>query len=42
VREFCEKYGKPLVRLPGGYSTNQVAVQIMQQCSDRLSNDSHN
>lgn len=36
VRGFCERYGKPLVRLPGGYSPNQVAVQIMDQGSERL------
>jgi len=36
VSEFCETYGKPLVRLPGGYNVNQVAAQIMQQCSARL------
>lgn len=37
VQQYCERYGKPLVRLPGGYSPNQVAVQILMQCSDRLS-----
>lgn len=37
VREFCERHGKPLVRLPGGYNPNQVADQIMSQCSERLS-----
>ena len=36
VREFCERHGKPLVRLPGGYNPNQVAMQIMSQCSGRL------
>lgn len=36
VRDFCERYGKPLVRLPGGYSPNQVAAQILAQCSERL------
>lgn len=36
VQEFCQRHGKPLVRLPGGYSPNQVAAQIMQQCSQRL------
>jgi hypothetical protein len=36
VRDFCERYGKPLVRLPGGYNPSQVAAQIMAQCSDRL------
>lgn len=36
VKNFCDRYGKPLVRLPGGYNANQIAVQILQQCSDRL------
>jgi hypothetical protein len=36
VSAFCDRHGKPLVRLPGGYSPNQVAAQIMNQCSDRL------
>ncbi|MEX1097936.1 MAG: hypothetical protein WED34_17975 [Planctomycetales bacterium] len=36
VRQFCEKHDKPLVRLPGGYNPNQVAVQILAQCGARL------
>lgn len=36
VKHFCKEYGKPLVRLPGGYSPNQVAVQILNQCSGQL------
>lgn len=36
VKRFCEQYDKPLVRLPGGYNPNQVAAQIMSQCSERL------
>ncbi len=36
VREFCDRHDKPLVRLPGGYSPNQVAVQILAQCSGKL------
>jgi hypothetical protein len=36
VSEFCQRYGKPLVRLPGGYNPNQVATQILDQCSARL------
>jgi hypothetical protein len=38
VKEFCDKYDKPLVRLPGGYSPNQVAANIMNQVAERLSN----
>lgn len=38
VKEFCDKYGKPLVRLPGGYNPNQVAKQIMSQASQQLGN----
>jgi hypothetical protein len=36
VKNFCDEYGKPLVRLPGGYNPNQVAAQIMLQASGRL------
>ena len=39
VRLFCEKYGKPLVRLPAGYNPNQVASHIVSQCSARLASD---
>jgi len=36
VKNFCDKYGKPLVRLPGGYNPNQVAYHILTQIGDRL------
>jgi hypothetical protein len=36
VKMYCEKHGKPLVRLPGGYNPNQVAAQVLAQCSQRL------
>jgi hypothetical protein len=36
IRAFCDRYGKPLVRLPAGYSPNQVATQILQQAGKRL------
>jgi hypothetical protein len=36
VRHLCERHGKPLVRLPGGYNPNQVAAQILAQCSEHL------
>jgi hypothetical protein len=36
VETFCRLQGKPLVRLPTGYSPNQVAYQILEQCGDRL------
>ncbi len=36
VKAFCEKYGKPLVRLPGGYSPNQIAFHIVSQVGERL------
>jgi hypothetical protein len=36
VRHFCDRYNKPLVRLPGGYSLNQVVAQILSQCSGKL------
>jgi hypothetical protein len=36
VKAFCDKYGKPLVRLPAGYSPNQVAYHLVRQVGDRL------
>ncbi|MDB5391041.1 MAG: hypothetical protein JWM11_6687 [Planctomycetaceae bacterium] len=36
IKKCCEEYGKPMVRLPGGYNANQVAMQIVQQCSGQL------
>jgi len=42
VQQFCDQYGKPLVRLPGGYSPNQVAAQIIMQAGDRLGGNSPN
>lgn len=36
AKEFCDRHGKPLVRLPAGYNPNQVAAQILAQCSERL------
>jgi hypothetical protein len=36
VKRFCNRYGKPLVRLPAGYGPNQVAVQVLQQVSGKL------
>lgn len=38
VRQYCVKYGKALVRLPGGYNPNQVAFQILQQRGISLEN----
>jgi hypothetical protein len=34
VKQYCDRHGKPLVRLPGGYGPNQVAAQILAQCSE--------
>lgn len=31
LKDMCNKYGKMFVRLPSGYSPNQVAHQIVQQ-----------
>jgi hypothetical protein len=39
VQKFCKEYGKPLVRLPSGYNPSQVALQILNQCSDRLKSE---
>lgn len=36
VLEFCNRHNKLMVRLPKGYNPNEVASQIMGQCSDRL------
>jgi hypothetical protein len=36
VKQFCDRYNKPLVRLPAGYHPNQVAAQILAQCSEQL------
>lgn len=36
VKGFCDLYGKPLVRLPGGYNPNQVAAQILEQAAQQL------
>lgn len=36
VKTFCHAHGKPLLRLKAGYSPNQVAVQVLQQCSQQL------
>lgn len=36
LQQYCDKYSKPLLRLPGGYNPNQIAHQVLQQCSDRL------
>jgi hypothetical protein len=36
VQEYCDSYGKLLVRLPGGYHPNQVAHQILSQVGQRL------
>ncbi len=36
VKRFCDDHGKPMVRLPGGYGVNQVAAQIVDQCSGQL------
>ncbi len=36
VKEFCDRHGRLLVRLPAGYNPNQVAAQIVAQCSERL------
>lgn len=36
VKEFCDRFGKPLVRLPAGYSPNQVANHVLSQTSGKL------
>jgi hypothetical protein len=39
VKQLCDRHGKLLVRLPGGYNPNQVAAQILAQSSSQLSSD---
>lgn len=36
VKQFCNDYGKPMVRLQGGYGVNKVAAEILDQCGDQL------
>lgn len=36
LQDVCNRYGKILVRLPGGYSSNQIASQVLAQAGDRL------
>lgn len=36
VKEFCKRHGKPFVRLPRGYGSNQVAYEILRQASGQL------
>jgi hypothetical protein len=36
VKDYCDRYGKPLVHLPAGYNPNQVAFNIINQVGERL------
>ncbi len=36
IREHCDRYHKPLVKLTGGYDTNHVARQILDQVGAKL------
>lgn len=36
IKPYCDQHAKPLLRLPRGYNPNQVAREILDQCSDRL------
>ena len=36
IESSCDETGAALVRLPGGYSPNQVAFHIVSQVGDRL------
>jgi hypothetical protein len=36
VKSLCDRHGKPLIRLPGGYNPNQIAAAILAQASNRL------
>ncbi|GMV25060.1 MAG: hypothetical protein AMXMBFR58_10910 [Phycisphaerae bacterium] len=37
VAEFCDRHGKPLVRLPAGYNPERIAAEVIEQVSHRLS-----
>ena len=34
--EVCERFGKPLVRLPGGYNPSMIAREVLEQAGRRL------
>ncbi|MCX7929412.1 MAG: hypothetical protein N2663_01645, partial [Chlorobi bacterium] len=36
LADVCKWYGKPFVRLPGGYNPNQIAAQILTQAATAL------
>lgn len=36
VAKLCERHGKPLVRVPGGYNPETLAPQILAQAGKRL------
>ena len=36
IRALCDRHDKIFVRMPAGYSPNQIAHQVLRQASDRL------
>ena len=36
LSRYCERHGKPFVRIPAGYNPRQLASQILDQCGHRL------
>jgi hypothetical protein len=36
VNKYCQKYGKPFIRLRAGYNPNQIAHHVTEQAGDRL------
>jgi len=34
--DVCERFGKPLVRLPGGYNPSMIAREVLEQAGKRL------
>lgn len=36
IKTYCDKHNKLFVRVPAGYNSNQIAIQIMRQISDKL------
>ncbi|MCC7013408.1 MAG: hypothetical protein IT454_12665 [Planctomycetes bacterium] len=36
VTTLCERHGKPMARVTGGYNTSQIAAALLAQCAKRL------
>jgi hypothetical protein len=36
VAMFCDRHGKPLIRLPAGYNPERIAAEVLEQASGKL------